>query len=192
MGYLVWLEGLFHCQGLDPCIFLHSLPPYQSSTNKLQHGRICFICFLCWLCTISWYWIRNIVFNVIFNLFLYYGFVWWQSCMYQMVLSKITPVNNFTVRIFIVDVYWVYFSVIFIVTAVVVKKSIWFAAKACTALFLIWHTSCKLLTLIDCPFQVCLLLDQCLAFHCFFCSFVWLCVNGNHCNWVSSTFNMFL
>ncbi len=26
----------------------------------------------------------------------------------------------------------------------------------------------------------------------FFCSFIWLCINGNHCNWVSSTYNMFL
>ncbi len=49
--------------------------------------------------------------------------------------------------------------------------------------FVNFQTGCKLLTLIDLPFQVCLLLDQHLVF-VFFCSFIWLCVNCNNCNWL--------
>ncbi len=37
-------------------------------------------------------------------------------------LSKITPVDNFTVWIFIVDVYWVNFHVIFIIAAPIVNE----------------------------------------------------------------------
>ncbi len=58
--------------------------------------------------------------------------------------------------------------------------------------FIKFQTGCKLLTLIDLSFQVCPLLDQPLVLFCFFCSFIWLCVNGNHCNWISSTCNMSL
>jgi hypothetical protein len=39
-----------------------------------------------------------------------------------MVLSKITPVDNFTVQILIIDVYREYIIVIFIITAVIIGK----------------------------------------------------------------------
>ncbi len=96
----------------------------------------------------------------------------------QMVLSEITPVDNFTVRIIIIDIHWVYFCVVFIIAALIVMKQYDLQKH------LVYHCFCFDIKVVNYSPQliahfkyVCYLIniwEICL----FFCGFIWLFVNG--------------